>query len=206
MTILVTAFSAPEGKLNASELVLRSLEDTPHPLLGDNDDVVWALLDSELTSVQSIHESLTQSLVELIYEHRPSICVFLGQAPGRGKITVERIGSNYLLDRRIIDDGPVGYWSTLPRLEEIPGVLEALGVPAAHSNCAGSTLCNHVLYSALHLAETQNLPLRSGFVHLPLVSEQAVDDWEQMPHLDLETLRNGVAGVVQMTLEDDSSS
>ncbi len=207
MTILVTAFSAPEGKLNASEIVLRSLIDQPHPVLeAAAEDIVFEFFEVDLSSTQAMHESLTQALVELIYEHRPSACVFLGQAAGRKKITLERIAINYLLERRIVEEGPVGYWTTLPLFESLPELLEEVGVPASHSNCAGSNLCNHVLYSALHLAETQNLPFHSGFVHLPLLPEQCEGEAENKPSMELELQRTGVVTVVASTLAAPDNS
>lgn len=207
VTILVTAFSAPEGKLNASEIVLGSLIEQPHPVLETAaEDVVFEFFNADLSSTQSMHESLSRSLVEMIYEHRPLACIFLGQAPGRRKITLERVATNYLIDRRIVEEGPVGYWTTLPLFEELPGLMEEVGVAAGHSNCAGSNLCNHVFYSSLHLAATQGLPLKCGFVHLPLLPEQCEGELEGKPSMELELQRTGVVTAIASTLAAPDNS
>jgi pyroglutamyl-peptidase len=49
----------------------------------------------------------------------------------------------------------------------------AEGIPAAPSRDAGGFLCNHVFYVLMRTLETHGG--RGGFVHVPLLPEQALD-------------------------------
>ena len=48
--------------------------------------------------------------------------------------------------------------------------LRSASVPSAITNHAGTFVCNHVFYSALHEAEQAGLPTRCGFLHLPALA------------------------------------
>jgi pyroglutamyl-peptidase len=123
-----------------------------------------------------------ERLLALIAQHNPDVVICLGQAEGRTQITPERIAIN-LDDARIADndgevrndvpiivDGPVAYESTLPIKEFVKAINDA-GVPAAVSLSAGAFLCNHIFYVAQD--KLKGTKVRSGFVHVPLMDEQA---------------------------------
>ena len=118
--------------------------------------------------------------------------ICFGQADGRSGISVERFAHN--LDEAATSDndeapgsgaaidplGPAAYASTLP-VDAIVEALRAAAVPASASRDAGGFLCNHVFYVLM-----QELELRpgaiGGFVHLPLLPEQALErDAATMP-------------------------
>ena len=63
--------------------------------------------------------------------------------------------------------------------------LRAEGIPAAASRDAGGFLCNHVFY-ALMRASAERAGVRGGFVHVPLLPEQALD--RAAPTMPLATL------------------
>ena len=167
--VLLTGFE-PFGKatLNPSGEIIRQIS-------GDN--IVTAILP--VAYAQS-----AERLLALIAEHNPDVVICLGQAEGRTHITPERIAIN-LDDARLADNegvirndvpivvgGPVAYESTLPIKEFVKAVNDA-GVPAAISLSAGAFLCNHIFYVAQdHFKGTK---VRSGFVHVPLMDEQAAE-------------------------------
>ena len=167
--VLLTGFE-PFGKatLNPSGEIIKQIS-------GDN--IVTAILP--VAYAQS-----AERLLALIAEHNPDVVICLGQAEGRTHITPERIAIN-LDDARLADNegvirndvpivvgGPVAYESTLPIKEFVKAVNDA-GVPAAISLSAGAFLCNHIFYVAQdHFKGTK---VRSGFVHVPLMDEQAAE-------------------------------
>ena len=165
--VLLTGFE-PFGKatLNPSGEIVKQIS-------GDN--IITAILP--VAYAQS-----AERLLALIAEHKPDVVICLGQAEGRTHISPERIAIN-LDDARLADNegvirndvpivagGPVAYESTLP-IKEIVKAINDAGVPAAVSLSAGAFLCNHVFYVAQDYFKGTRV--RSGFVHVPLMDEQA---------------------------------
>ncbi|MGM9946216.1 MAG: pyroglutamyl-peptidase I [Lysinibacillus sp.] len=120
-----------------------------------------------------------EKLVQLIDEVKPDAIVMLGLAAGRFKITPERIAINVndgakdnngvaYVDHTIVEAGADGYFSTLP-IRKMVDTLIATGFPAEVSNSAGTYVCNHVMYTALHHG---NVP--AGFIHIPASHELAI--------------------------------
>ena len=131
---------------------------------------------------------------------QPQLVVCFGQADGRAQVEVERFALN--LDdgtddagetRRaeIVAGGPVAYRSALP-VDAIVEALRAAGIPATASRDAGGYLCNHVFYALMSVLGGQD-GVRGGFVHVPLLPEQALD--RATPTLPLSTLVRA-AGVI----------
>lgn len=113
----------------------------------------------------------------------PALVLALGQAAGRAELSIERVAIN-VDDARIPDNagrqpvdtaidpaGPAAYFSRLP-IKAIVATLQAAGVAAGVSQTAGTYVCNHVFYALQHLLA--GTPVRSGFMHLPLLPEQAL--------------------------------
>jgi pyroglutamyl-peptidase len=62
------------------------------------------------------------------------------------------------------------------------------GIPAAVSQTAGTFVCNHVFYGLQH--RLRRTTVRSGFMHVPLLPEQAAELAGQ-PSLALEQMLHG---------------
>jgi pyroglutamyl-peptidase len=170
--ILVTGFEPFGGQsLNPSWEVARAL-------LG------WTLEGAQITSVQlpCVFAQALPALQQALAQHRPDIVLALGQAEGRCDFSVERVAIN-VMDARIADNagaqpidvpviagGPAAYFSTLPIKSLVAG-LKAAGFPASVSQTAGTFVCNQVFYALQHTLA--GLGVHSGFVHLPLLPEQA---------------------------------
>jgi len=181
MTVLITGFEPFGGStVNPSQQLVDAL-------------------DSELATVvlPVSYERAADVLRGAIAGHRPDLVIAFGQADGRTGIAVERFAHN--LDEAsttdndeapgsglpIDPDGPAAYPSTLP-VDEIVAALRADGIPAVPSRDAGGFLCNHVFYVLMGMLERERPNARGGFVHVPLLPEQALDnDSASMP---LETL------------------
>ena len=189
--VLLTGFE-PFGKatLNPSGEIVKQIS-------GDN--IVTAILP--VAYAQS-----AERLLALIAEHNPDVVICLGQAEGRTHITPERIAIN-LDDARLADNegvirndvpivvgGPVAYESTLPIKEFVKAVNDA-GVPAAISLSAGAFLCNHIFYVAQdHFKGTK---VRSGFVHVPLMDEQA-GEFPGLPTMPLDQMVKAVRTMLEV--------
>jgi pyroglutamyl-peptidase len=68
--------------------------------------------------------------------------------------------------------GPAAYFATIP-VRRLTKHLCENGVPAVESNTAGTYLCNHALYVASHHCAKTGRGVGIGFIHLPLLPEQA---------------------------------
>lgn len=129
----------------------------------------------------------------LIAEHRPDIVIAVGLAGGRSAIGVERIAVN-LIDARIPDndgqqpidvpsiaDAPLATFATLP-VKSIVAALTDAGIPAELSHSAGTFVCNHVFFTALHAVAEQ---VRAGFIHVPWADGHAPAGAASMPLADI---------------------
>jgi pyroglutamyl-peptidase len=189
--VLLTGFE-PFGKatLNPSGEIVKQIS-------GDN--IVTAILP--VAYAQS-----AEALLALIEHHKPDVVISLGQAEGRTHITPERIAIN-LDDARLADNegvmrndvpivvgAPVAYESTLPIKEFVAAINDA-GVPAAVSLSAGAFLCNHIFYVAQD--RLKGTKVRSGFVHVPLMDEQA-GEFPGLPTMPLDQMVNAVRAMLEV--------
>jgi pyroglutamyl-peptidase len=67
--------------------------------------------------------------------------------------------------------GALEFYSTPVALEALMNHLLAAGLPARLSDDAGSYVCNHTYYAALHAIAAEGLPTRCLFLHVPADSE-----------------------------------
>jgi pyroglutamyl-peptidase len=112
----------------------------------------------------------------------------LGQAPGSAQVQLEAIGLNVAcdddssIDRRLCDDGPVAYRSSLPLFEWAERIRLA-GTPAEVSFHAGTFLCNAALYLTHYYAERMRLKTQAAFIHVPLDPRQVPAEKDDVPSL-----------------------
>lgn len=145
-----------------------------------------------------------ECLGRLIAELRPAMVIATGLGPGRRDICMERVAIN-VNDARIADNlgeqpvdvpvvvgGPAAYFTTLPIKAMVKAVHE-VGIGAAVSQTAGTFVCNQVFYLMQHALV--GTPVRSGFIHVPWLPEQAPGP--DGPSMALETI---VEGVLKATL------
>lgn len=142
-------------------------------------------------------------LVTLIRELKPDAVVSLGLAASAATVRLERHALNLndalrpdnagdLASGRPIDPaGPIGYWSTLP-LDAMLQALKGRDIPSAITNHAGAYVCNHVMYTARHEIERLGSGTLSGFIHLPLMTEQDATPLPGGNPLPLQTMVDAV--------------
>ena len=192
MTKVLLTWFEPFGKatLNPSGEIVKQIS-------GDN--IVTAILP--VAYAQS-----AEALFALIEHHKPDVVISLGQAEGRIQITPERIAIN-LDDARLADNegvirndvpivvgGPVAYESTLPIKEFVTAINGAV-VPAAVSLSAGAFMCNHIFYVAQD--RLKGTKVRSGFVHVPLMDEQA-GEFPGLPTMSLDQMVKAVRAMLEV--------
>ncbi len=189
--VLLTGFEPfGEAALNPSGEIVKQIS-------GDN--IVTAILPVAYTRSAAV-------LLALIEEHKPDVVISLGQAEGRTQITPERIAIN-LDDARLADNegmlrsdlpiivgGPIAYESTLP-IKEFVNAINASGVPAAVSLSAGAFLCNHIFYVVQD--KLKGTKVRSGFVHVPLMDEQA-EEFPGLPTMPLDQMVRAVRTMLEV--------
>jgi pyroglutamyl-peptidase len=131
---------------------------------------------------------------------RPQLVLALGQAGGRDGFSLERVAIN-LDDARIADNagaqpideavvarGPAAHFTTLP-IKAMVAALRGAGHTASVSYSAGTFVCNHVFYGLQHALQRRR-GVRSGFMHLPCLPEQAALA-PPTPSLPLQTMIDG---------------
>ena len=67
--------------------------------------------------------------------------------------------------------------------------MQEAGVPARLTYSAGTFLCNHIMYSVLHLV--------AGFIHVPPTPELVVESDRAQPSMAVETIQTGVMAVAE---------
>jgi len=174
MKLLLTGFE-PFGKIqiNPSQLIVE------HFAKQGNTSVVTEILPV-------VYKAAGECIKDLFSQHQPDAILMLGVAGNREEINLERIAINvndaaiadnkgfHAQGQRIIENAPVGYWSTLPLLQ-IHEAISQEGIAVKYSNHAGAYLCNHVFYSARHLLETtRQAQIPCGFIHVPPLEKMEI--------------------------------
>ncbi|EGR7975950.1 pyroglutamyl-peptidase I [Vibrio vulnificus] len=183
-------------------------------------ELVKVLTQKERTNIEIIgcqvpvvrHQSIS-TVIEAIEQHEPELVFMIGQASGRAAITPERVAINLddyriednaghqPVDEPIIATGPAAYFSTLP-VKAITHALQQAGIPCQLSHSAGTFVCNHLFYGIQHYLQAR--PIRSGFIHIPLLPEQA--SASNQPSMSLETLARGLEMMIMTCLETEQDT
>ena len=158
-------------------------------------------------------ESL-QALRALLARHQPALVICVGQAGGRGALSLERVAINVNdapladnggaqpVDTPVVRGAPAAYLRSLP-IKAMLATLQREGIAAEVSQTAGTFVCNHVFYGLMHLLAMRRLlrHTRGGFVHVPWLPEQGA------PSMALDEMVRGLSLAVRCALlaEQDAS-
>jgi pyroglutamyl-peptidase len=142
-----------------------------------------------------------RTLDAALADARPALVLALGQAGGRADLTLERVAINVddaripdnqgqqPIDSAVVTGAPAAYFSSLP-IKAMVAALHEAALPASVSQTAGTFVCNHVFYGLMHRLRRRR-SARGGFMHLPLLPQQAAALAGQ-PSLPLEAMVRGV--------------
>ena len=177
MPTLVTGFEPFAGSsLNPSQLIVEVLAAKPGAA-----EHIFEVLPVE-------YQLAGERLGALINQHKPHTVICIGQAEGRASISIETRAQNLdhanLADNsgetrtgsHISPDGPSELSTTLP-VHALLAQLGSAGIPAVSSTSAGTFVCNHIFY--VMQQQLEGSTVRSGFIHVPLVPEQASEFVDQ---------------------------
>jgi pyroglutamyl-peptidase len=152
-----------------------------------------------------------EALRAVLDELQPRWVLALGQAAGRSDFSIERVAINVddaripdnagaqPVDVPVDDGGPAAFFATLPIKAMAAGLREA-GLPASISQTAGTFVCNHVFYALMHALHGRP-GVRGGFMHLPLLPEQAARHPVVHPSMPLATMVEGVRAAIRVAVQ-----
>jgi pyroglutamyl-peptidase len=203
--ILLTGFEAyGHTPLNPAESVARDLDG--HVVAGA--EIVARIAPNNFFKCIDF-------VINSIADVEPESIVMMGEYGGRATITVERIAQNLndstryglednagcsLKGQMTVPDGPVGYYATLPIRAMVKAMRQA-GIPADISDAPGTFCCNHLMYGVLHHLQSNALPMRAGWIHLPhLPSVAALVQNLGAPSMSLQTAAEGVEAGLHATV------
>jgi pyroglutamyl-peptidase len=203
MKILVTGFDPFGGEpVNPA---IESVKRLPDEIAGAQ------IIKLEIPTV--IYKSL-EKIDAKIAECDPDVILSIGQAGGRPDITVERVGincndcripdneGNQPIDEPIYADGPDAYFSKLP-IKAMVKAVNAAGIPASVSDTAGTFICNHVMYGVRYICEHKYPGKRSGFVHIPYMTSQAVGK-RGVPSMSLDDIVKGLTAAIEAIVKNET--
>ncbi len=154
--------------------------------------------------------------IELIEAENPDIVINVGQAGGRFGITPEKVAinlndfrikdneGNQPLDCPVVEEGAPAYFTTLPVKAMVASIKEA-GLPSSLSYTAGTFVCNQVMYGVAHYIATNDLNIKSGFVHIPFMTEQVIEKKNQ-PSLSLDQLTLGLEALIKAAINNETDT
>ncbi len=176
-------------------------DDLPAELTPVEEMLAFEVITCDDSSRETEHRSLEAQLGKLLRRHDPELCLYTGQAPPYNKIMVEKIATNSFM-RDVIDPArPVAYWSDLPGTDNLRTILEEHDIPAGYSFHGGQHLCNHILYSSLYLADKEGRPHKSGFIHIPVLPEQAIQQHRDSPSMSIDISRRAMSLIINHVVE-----
>ena len=192
--VLVTGFEPfGQSKLNPSQLLVEALT---------SEDLPGVELSALVLPVE--FDRASEILLTKIAQISPDFVISFGQAEGRSAITPEKIAIN-LDHARIADNsgdqrqdsvidklGNDGYFSTLP-VNQIVEAIKSVGVESELSLSAGTFVCNHIFYELQK--ELSNSPIKSGFIHIPLVPEQSAE-FPGAPTMEINLIIRGAKAAI----------
>jgi pyroglutamyl-peptidase len=167
--ILVTGFGPFSiYDINPSELIAKELDGE----IIENATVIGIILPVNFT--ESV-EVATQA----IETYNPDFVISLGLAAPASWIRVEKVGLNLrrknvsgrIIFTRLDPYGPFFRLSSIPTYF-IAREIRKAGIPARQSFRAGIYICNALLYGVMGRIKEDNLPIKMGFIHVPLLKSQ----------------------------------
>lgn len=206
MKILVTGFEPNDSGLNASEIVVRSLQnELPLELRQHVGGFEFEILPGDTQRLGEVIEGTLEAIA-------PDIYIGIGQARGYNKITIERMAKNlrYFVtpDKAgntpkgvpVVPRAPVAYWQSLSDIDSLIPLLESHNIPARVINDCGTHLCNQAFYHCLHWRALRKSATQVGFIHVPALPEQVIKHWPEAPFMPLEMTCKAIALIIKSQL------
>ena len=138
----------------------------------------------------------------------PDVVLCIGQAGGRFDVTPERVAiniddariadneGNQPLSTEIFEDGEAAYFSNLP-IKAMVQAIRSKGIPSSVSNTAGTFVCNHLMYGVLYHIHQSYPNMRGGFIHVPFIPEQVVNN-PSTPYMSLSDITRAIEAAIEV--------
>lgn len=188
MRILISGFAPFGGReINPTALLIDAFANNEIPYSSE--------LNIRAVILPVTFETSYSELKKHIDEFNPDVVISFGQAAGRDAIELENIAVNRIKadipdnsgmrpeDLPINPIGADSYFSTLP-LQGLEGALKDAGIPVRISNSAGHFVCNYLFYRLME--DNQSSFRLCGFIHVPLLPEQAKENEPSLPFSELK--------------------
>lgn len=201
LKILITGFTPFGGeKINPSYEAVKQLDGQ---ILGAR--IVKA-------EIPTVFGKSIKNLEKLIEDERPDVVLCVGQAGGRFEISIERVAinvddariqdneGNQPIDLPIYEDGRNAYFSNLP-IKAIVKRIKESNIPASVSNTAGTFVCNHIMYGLLYLIDKKYPNIRGGFIHVPFVPEQVLEQ-RNLPSMSIQQIVRGLTCAIEAIISN----
>lgn len=190
--VLVTGFGPfSRFDVNPSELIADEL---------DGEMIGGALVVGipVMVNLSNFSESI-DIVYQAIEDYKPDYVFSIGLAAGDPRIRIEKIGYNLKIEEnksleKIIPNGRWFRFSPFPSMK-IVRELRKEDIPSRTSLHGGYSLCNGLLYSLLHYIDTNDLDIKSGFIHVPLHKSEDKPDG-----MELQTMVNATRIIIQVCL------
>jgi len=193
--VLVTGFEPFDiYGINPSQLIAEELNGQ----IIDGAEIVGIILPVDF-------EVSVENVTRAIDDHNPTVVINLGLDAKTKTIDVEKLSINlkrytqnesaFWFIPRFLDFGsPFLRLSTL-KTKEIVENIKTADISAKQSFFAGTYVCNAVFYKTLAYLDENELSMRAGFIHVPLLASQDPDG------MDLEMMVEAVTIAIQTSLD-----
>lgn len=164
--------------------------------------------------IPTVRGKSMEVIEEAIKEHKPDVVLAIGQAGGRFDMTPERVAinlddfripdneGNQVTDEKIQEDGENAYFTNLP-VKAMVAHMNENGIPATLSHTAGTFVCNHVMYGILYLIDKKYPNMKGGFMHIPFMTEQAINK-KNTPFMALSEIARGIELSLEAITQNDT--
>ena len=151
------------------------------------------------------YKEIQARIERLIDSYKPSAVICTGQGGGAA-LSLERVALNIAdarmpyncgtkpTDEPLNPKGPAAYLTKLP-IRKLVERLKEERIPAVVSNSAGTFGCNQIFYHLMDFMAWKKLTYPAGFIHVPLLPEQALDG--KKPHMPVEVTAQGLSIVLE---------
>ncbi|MGC8515752.1 MAG: pyroglutamyl-peptidase I [Thermoplasmata archaeon] len=146
-------------------------------------------------------------LMEFIEEIKPELIIGMGLAPGRAKVSLEKIAINYKFSDEPDNSGRRGLGGkidekledgifSLLNVEELYKFLNRSHIPTEISLTAGGYLCNYAMFVIVR--EARRLGIKGGFVHFPADTDLSTSlPNKSLPSMEMKTMVKAIEMIAQ---------
>ncbi|MDP8012083.1 MAG: pyroglutamyl-peptidase I [Thermoplasmata archaeon] len=178
---------------NPTELLIKNLPE-----------IEKASIEGKILPVE--YERIENNVINEINNTKPDLVIGMGLAPGRSKISIERIAINYILSDSPDNNGKLkkfemidknfreGIFSTI-NIEKLLEILTKNNIPAEISLSAGGYICNEAMFYIMR--ETEKLKIKGGFIHFPCHLELATKYNLKCPTMDIKMMNRALKLIIE---------